>query len=93
MEPLIPLFWTSGDISSGFQNQSGQPYLHLAVVYMLHIAQDSLLVGSWAMCNMYTTANLLMASMAAKPISSTYLQSGIGEPLVELKSGTYRPAD
>ena len=24
--PLIPLFWTSGYISSGFQSQSGQPY-------------------------------------------------------------------
>ena len=28
MWPLIPLFWTSGDIS-GFQSQSGQPYSHL----------------------------------------------------------------
>ena len=27
--PLIPLFGTSGDISSGFLSQSGQPYLHL----------------------------------------------------------------
>ena len=26
--PLIPLFWTSGDVSSGFQSQSGQPYSH-----------------------------------------------------------------
>ena len=25
--PLKPLFWTSGDVSSGFQSQSGQPYL------------------------------------------------------------------
>ena len=24
--PLIPLFWTSGDVSSGFQSQGGQPY-------------------------------------------------------------------
>ena len=24
--PLIPLFWTSGNIPSGFQSQSGQPY-------------------------------------------------------------------
>ena len=29
--PLISLFLTSGDVSSGFQSQSGQPYLHLAV--------------------------------------------------------------
>ena len=32
--PLIPLFWTSDDISSRFQNQSGQPYSHLAEVYI-----------------------------------------------------------
>ena len=35
MGPLIPMFWTSGDVSSGFQSQSGQPFLHLAEVYML----------------------------------------------------------
>ena len=38
---LIPLFWTSGDISSGFQSQSEQPYLHLAEAYILHIPWDS----------------------------------------------------
>ena len=26
MGPLIPLFWTSGDVSSGFQSQRGQHY-------------------------------------------------------------------
>ena len=35
--PLIPPFWTSGDVSSGFQSQSGKPYLHLTEAYMLHI--------------------------------------------------------
>ena len=30
MGPLIPLFRTSGDISSGFQSQSGQPYSHFS---------------------------------------------------------------
>ena len=29
LESLIPLFWTSGYVSSGFQSQSGQPYLQL----------------------------------------------------------------
>ena len=29
MGSLIPLFWTSGNVSSGFQSQSGQPYSHL----------------------------------------------------------------
>ena len=42
--PLIPLFWTTGDISSGFQSQSGQPYWHLAEAYVLHIPWDSPLV-------------------------------------------------
>ena len=42
--PLIPLFWTSGDIFSGFQSQSRQPYLYLAEVYMLRIPWDSPLV-------------------------------------------------
>ena len=28
VDPLAPLFWTSGDVSSGFQRQSGQPYSH-----------------------------------------------------------------
>ena len=26
--PLIPLFWISGDVSSGFQSHRGLPYLH-----------------------------------------------------------------
>ena len=29
----IPLFWTSGDVSSGFQTDSGYPCLHLAEAY------------------------------------------------------------
>ena len=31
---LIPLFWISGDVSYGFQNQSGQPYSHLSETYI-----------------------------------------------------------
>ena len=34
MRPVIPLFWTSGDVYSGFQSQIGQPYSHLVEVYM-----------------------------------------------------------
>ena len=30
--PLIPLLWTFGDVSSGFQSQSGQPYSYLVEV-------------------------------------------------------------
>ena len=32
MGQLILLFWTSGDVSSEFQNQSGQPYSNLTYV-------------------------------------------------------------
>ena len=28
LEPLVPLFWISGDVSSGFQSQSGLHYSH-----------------------------------------------------------------
>ena len=35
--PLIPLFWTSGNVSPGFHSQSGQPYSHLTEVYVLHV--------------------------------------------------------
>ena len=28
LRPLVPLFWISGDVSSGFQSQSGLPYSH-----------------------------------------------------------------
>ena len=57
--PLIPLFWTSGDISSGFQSQGGQPYLHLAKAYVLHVPWDSPLV--WHLLD------LLVTSMVAEP--------------------------
>ena len=56
--PLISLFWTSGDICSGFQNQSG----------------SSTLRASLLLCNRFprftsgaTPADLLAASMAVKP--------------------------
>ena len=35
--PLIPLFWTSGDVSSGFQSQSWHPYSHLAEAYVIRV--------------------------------------------------------
>ena len=35
--PLISLFWTSSDVSSRFQSQSGQPYSRSAEAYVLHV--------------------------------------------------------
>ena len=41
---LITLFWISGDVFSGFQSQSGQPYSGLVEAYILHIPWNSHLV-------------------------------------------------
>ena len=38
--PLIPLFWTSGDIYPGFQCQSGQPYSYLAEACVMYVPKD-----------------------------------------------------
>ena len=38
---LVPLFWISGDISSGFQSQSGLPYLHCGDVGNVHCLRSS----------------------------------------------------
>ena len=35
--PLITLFWTFGDVSSGFQSQNGWPYSHLAEAFVMYI--------------------------------------------------------
>ena len=37
MGPLLSMFHTSGDVSSGFQSQSGQPYSHLTEAYVLDV--------------------------------------------------------
>ena len=71
MGQLIPLFWTSGDISSEFQIQSGQPYLclveaHISVTHSLRFSSGA------------TPAKLLATSMPAEPFSSMYLRVGIG---------------
>ena len=62
MEPLIPLFWTSGDIWAGFQSQGGS-LLH---AFSLVWSSDSPLVRP---------ADCIEVSMAAKPFWSTYLQT------------------
>ena len=38
------LFCTSGDVSSGFQSQSGMPYSHLAEAHVMNVPKDSPLV-------------------------------------------------
>ena len=75
MGPLIPLFWTSGDVSSGFQSQSGQPY-------------SSCVEACVTCCLRFTSgvipADLLVASMAAE-LSLPHTC----ETLVGLKTGSY----
>ena len=56
---LTPLFWTSGDVSSGFQSQSGQPYSFLMQAYVLCVPRDSSVIT--------TPADLLAASILAEP--------------------------
>ena len=53
--PLVPLFWTSGDVSYGFQSQSGQSYSYLAGVCVTHYPRFTSGV---------TSADLSAASMA-----------------------------
>ena len=60
---LMPLFSTSGDVFSGFQTQSGQPYSCLA---------EARVTGSLTL-----TSDLLVVSMATKLFSSTYLQEAL----------------
>ena len=73
------LFWTSSDVSSGFQSQSGQRYSHLVEAYVLHIP--------FRFTSGVTPANLLSASMAAEP--SLPLTC---EALVGLKTRSYHAA-
>ena len=37
MSPFFGATDNPGDVSSGIQSQSGQPYLHLADAYVLHV--------------------------------------------------------
>ena len=56
--PLVPLFWISSDVFSGFQSQDRLPYLHCR--------------GKCNVCSLRSTsgatpADLLTASMATSP--------------------------
>ena len=56
-------FWTSGDVSSGFQSQSGQPYS--CFDGGIHVTCSIRFTSG------VTPADLLVACMVAKPFSST----------------------
>ena len=62
MGPLIPLFWTSGDVCPGLQNQ-GDPFCGFLPACNRFLRFTS---GS-------TPANLLVASMAASQVPCMYV--------------------
>ena len=62
MGPLIPLFWTFGDVYPGFQSQSGSPVCFLTFVILRFTSG-------------VTPADCIEVSMAAKPFWSTYLNT------------------
>ena len=66
---LIPLFWTSCDVCPGFQSQGGSPHLHALLPVSNRIPRFTSGV---------TTADLLVANMAAEQFWSMYLQTSTG---------------
>ena len=75
MGPLIPLFWTSGDVYPGFQSQGGFP--RLPVSSPAHN-------GFLRFTSGVTLADCIEVSMAAEPFLSTYLQT-CWQALVEVR--------
>ena len=65
---MVPLFWTTGHVCSGFQNQGGSSHLHTSSPACNRILRFTSGV---------TPADLLLASMAVQPFSSMYLQTSI----------------
>ena len=62
MGPLIPLFWTSGDVCPGFQSKGGSLVCFLTCVILRFTSG-------------VTPADCIEVSMAAKPFRSRYLQT------------------
>ena len=50
LEPLIPLFQTYGDVSSGFQSKGVQPYSDLVEAYVIYVLWDTPLVQHLCQC-------------------------------------------
>ena len=72
--PLMPLFWTFGDICPGFQSQGGSPHLHV----LFACTQQNTRIDLW--CNI-----LLTPWQPSHSHPQTYKQA-----LVGLKTGIYR---
>ena len=76
--PLVPLFWISFNVSSGFQSQSGLPYLHCGGKHNVH----SLRSTSGA-----TLADLLAAGLQS--VMSPHTVAEVRLPGFELVSSEY----
>ena len=70
MGALITLFWTSDDVCLGFKNQSRSHHLHASCSRILIFISG------------VTPTDLLVASVAAEPLWSTYLWTSIGRARV-----------
>ena len=70
MGALITLFWTSDDVCLGFKNQSRSHHLHASCSRILIFTSG------------VTPTDLLVASVAAEPLWSTYLWTSIGRARV-----------
>ena len=78
--PLVPLFWISGDVSSGFQSQSGFCLIRIAEANVMYIPWDPPLV--------LHVADLLTDSIAGRRLGS-YLASNLSDVNVfSLRSNT-----
>ena len=73
MEPVIPLFWISGDVCPGFQSQGGFPCL----CALSPVCNEFHRFVSGA-----TPADLLVAGVEAEPFRSKYLSFRIFEIII-----------
>ena len=62
--PLVPLFWISGDVSSGYQSQSGFCLIRIAEVNVMYIPRDPPLVlhmpTSWQLACCQSSSHILL---------------------------------
>ena len=61
--PLIPLFWTSGDISSGFQSQSGKPPYKYLTFFRCFCLPDDISAADGVNSEQMTKLNELSATL------------------------------
>ena len=76
--PLVPLFWISGDVSSGFQSQSGLPYSHCRGEHNVHSLRST---------SSATLADILAAG--AQPVLSPHTVAEVRLPGFELVLSEY----